>query len=38
VVAVYRIKPAGFLRRLKRWPRQVETAAGWHTNESEDMV
>jgi hypothetical protein len=30
--AVYRIKPDGFLRRLKRWPKAVEGAAGFHTN------
>ena len=24
VLAVYRIKPDGFLRRLRRWPRELE--------------
>ena len=26
VLDVYRIKPDGFLRRLRRWPKEVQTA------------
>jgi hypothetical protein len=33
VLGVYRIRPSGFLRLLKRWPRAVEVAAGWTTDE-----
>jgi hypothetical protein len=24
ILAVYRVKPEGFLRRLKRWPKELE--------------
>ena len=33
VLGVYRIRPSGFLRGLRRWPRAVEVAAGWTTDE-----
>jgi hypothetical protein len=36
VLAVYRVRPCGTLRLLRRWPRAVETAAGWHPDESEE--
>jgi hypothetical protein len=29
VLGVYRIRPSGFLRRMKKWPKAVEVAAGW---------
>jgi hypothetical protein len=29
VLGVYRIRPSGYLRLMKRWPKAVETAAGW---------
>jgi len=29
VLGVYRIRPHGVLRLLKRWPKAVEAAAGW---------
>ena len=29
VLGVYRIRPQGVLRLLKRWPKAVEAAAGW---------
>jgi hypothetical protein len=29
VLGVYRIRPSGLLRMLRRWPKDVETAAGW---------
>jgi hypothetical protein len=38
VLGVYRIKPSGFLRRLKRWPRTVEMAAGWQTAAHEEAT
>jgi len=31
-LGVYRIRPNGFLRLLKRWPKAVEAAAGWPRN------
>ena len=33
VLGVYRIRPHGALKLLKRWPKAVETAAGWPTDE-----
>jgi hypothetical protein len=30
VLGVYRIRPNGYLKLLRRWPRAVESAAGWH--------
>lgn len=30
VLGVYRIRPQGVLRLMKRWPKAVEAAAGWH--------
>jgi hypothetical protein len=29
-LGVYRIRPSGYLKLLKRWPKAVEVAAGWH--------
>jgi hypothetical protein len=29
VLGVYRIRPNGVLRLMKKWPKAVETAAGW---------
>jgi hypothetical protein len=29
IMGVYRIRPSGFLKLLKRWPKAVEAAAGW---------
>ena len=29
VLGVYRLRPSGFLRLLKRWPKAVAAAAGW---------
>jgi hypothetical protein len=29
VLGVYRIRPSGFLRLMKKWPKAVEHAAGW---------
>ena len=29
VLGVYRLRPSGFLRLLKRWPKAVAVAAGW---------
>ena len=29
VLGVYRIRPSGFLRLMKKWPKAVEVAAGW---------
>jgi hypothetical protein len=36
VLGVYRIRPQGVLRRLKCWPKAVETAAGWPQDERTD--
>jgi hypothetical protein len=33
VLGVYRIRPSGLLRLLRRWPRAVEHAAGWPREE-----
>ena len=33
VLAVYRIRPSGLLRWLRRWPKEVEVAAGWPREE-----
>jgi hypothetical protein len=33
VLGVYRIRPNGVLKLLKRWPKAVETAAGWPQEE-----
>jgi hypothetical protein len=35
VLGVYRIKPNGFLKLLRRWPKDVETAAGWPREEAQ---
>ena len=29
VLGVYRVRPSGYLRLMKRWPKAVEAAAGW---------
>jgi hypothetical protein len=29
VLGVYRVRPQGVLRLMKRWPKAVEAAAGW---------
>jgi hypothetical protein len=34
VLGVYRIRPNGALKLLRRWPRDVETAAGWSREET----
>jgi hypothetical protein len=33
VLGVYRIRPNGVLKLLKRWPKAVEVAAGWPREE-----
>jgi hypothetical protein len=35
VLGVYRIRPNGFLKLLKRWPKDVEVAAGWPREEAQ---
>jgi hypothetical protein len=29
ILGVYRIRPSGYLRLMKKWPKAVEAAAGW---------
>jgi hypothetical protein len=33
VLAIYRVRPSGLLRLLRRWPKAVEAAAGWSGEE-----
>ena len=33
VLGVYRIRPNGTLKLLRRWPKDVEVAAGWSREE-----
>jgi hypothetical protein len=33
VLGVYRIRPNGSLKLLRRWPKDVEVAAGWPREE-----
>jgi hypothetical protein len=35
VLGVYRVRPNGALKLLRRWPKDVETAAGWPREKSD---